>query len=199
MRCEHVQQLVSAGMDDLVARSLPDEVRDHARSCPACRAFATGAWRIRRASRLELAPAVPDLAPAIMERIAAEGARPARRRAASLLSVPQVRGRAHLRRVRPLRRAVALGLAAGLVAGFVLTGGGILLRRTPGDAALAAEIPRHLVAAAEGLRGYRATFDVVERHWAAAVPRRSFAARVAYRQRAGPLRGVPGRRGRPAY
>ena len=59
MRCEHVQQLVSAGMDDLVARSLPDEVRDHARSCPACRAFATGAWRIRRASRLELAPAPP--------------------------------------------------------------------------------------------------------------------------------------------
>jgi putative zinc finger protein len=182
MRCEHVQRLVSAAMDDPLARPLADEIRAHAGTCAACRAFAEGAWRIRKASRFEVAPAVPDLAPAIMERIAAKQAAPSRARALRLPGIGRMPSRApRIGAARPLRRAIALGVAAGLVAGFVLTGGGVLLRRTSGSAALAEEIPRRLVAAAQSLEGYRATFDIVERHWAAAVPRRTFLARVDFR------------------
>jgi hypothetical protein len=74
---------------------------------------------------------------------------------------------------------VAVGLAAGVLVGFVVSGG--LPRSGEETTALAAQIPQRLVAAAEGLRGYRATFDVVERHWAPAVPVRKFVARVAFR------------------
>src|SRR5438132_4963510 len=180
MRCEHVQRLHSAKMDDPAARPLSEEVRSHAASCPACRAFVEGAWRIRKSSRLEVAPPVPDLARAIRERIALE----AGRTGGATLDLPRtrlLRRRGRLGPTRSLRRAVALGLAAGLLVGFVLTGGGILLRRSPGTAALAAEIPGRLVAAAKGLHGYRATFDIVERHWAPAVPKRTFVARVAFK------------------
>ena len=177
MRCDHVKRLVSVAMDDPLARPLPDDVAGHATSCPSCRAFADGAWRIRKASRLEPAPAVPDLAPAIMERIAAEQAL----RTRPGLSLGRTRSGRAVGPARPLRRAVALGLAAGVLVGFVLTGGGILLRRNAGSSALASQIPSRLVAAAEGLRGYRATFDIVERDFAPAVPRRTFVGSVAFR------------------
>src|SRR2546421_3006470 len=167
MRCEQVERVLSSSMDDPLSPPLPDAVRAHAEACPRCRAFDRASWTIRKAARLEVAPPVPDLAPAIMERIAAEGARspmhgplrPRRRR------IPGALG---LTGAHPLRRVIALGLAAGVVAGFVLTGG-LLPNSSPGTAALASEIPQRLVAAAEGLRGYRATFDVVERDWAHAV------------------------------
>jgi hypothetical protein len=117
-----------------------------------------------------------------MERIASEQAAPAgtRRIRVPLTGRPPSPGRL-LGADRPVRRLVALGIAAGLVVGFVLTGGGVLLRRSPSTAALAAEIPGRLVAAAESLEGYRATFDIVERHWTPAVPRRTFVARVEFR------------------
>jgi hypothetical protein len=181
VRCEHVERLVSVAMDDPIARPLPEAEADHARTCPSCRAFAEGAWRIRKAARLAPAPGVPDLAPAIIGRVATEEAGRTRPRPAPRLGLrPRGPGRS-IGTARPLRRAVALGLAAGLLIGFVLTGGGILLRRTPASSALAAQIPDRLVGAAEGLRGYRATFDIVERDFAPAVPRRTFVASVAFK------------------
>src|SRR5438105_141855 len=106
MRCETVQRLVSAGMDEPVARPLPEDVTAHAATCPACRAFAEGSWRIRKASRLEVAPVVPDLTSSIMERVAAEQATRTRSRG---LRPPALRRwavrRGTPRRARPLRRA----------------------------------------------------------------------------------------------
>jgi Putative zinc-finger len=180
MRCDQVERLLSSAMDEPLARPLPEAVRAHAETCTRCRAFEQGAWRIRKTTRLQVAPPVPDLAPAIMERIAAEGARGRAVR----------RGRRRLRRelgtwglaVRehPLRRALALGLAAGVLIGFVLSDG-LSPPSGPGTAALAAEIPDRLVAAAQGLRGYVATYDIVERNWAPAVPLRTFVAHLAFR------------------
>ena len=179
MRCDQVERALSASMDEPLGRPVPPSVRAHADTCPRCRAFESSSWRIRKTVRFEAAPPVPDLAPAIMEGITAERAR--------TLGRP-LRTRARRRLVsawRPdrsqssLRRVVAVGLAAGVLVGFLVTGG--LPRSGQETAALAAQIPQRLVAAAVGLRGYRATFDVVERHWAPAVPVRTFVAHVAFR------------------
>jgi hypothetical protein len=186
MKCEQVERVLSSSMDDPVAPPMPEAVQAHAESCPRCRAFARGAWRIRKVARFETALPVPDLAPAILERIAAEAAPGAELLPGSRRSPRRRPLHRAVRRVvaghpaHPLRRVVAAGIAAGLLAGFVLTGG-LLPRRGSDTSALASEIPQHLVAAAENLRGYRATFDVLERHWAPAVPRRTFVARVAFR------------------
>src|SRR5919197_2365693 len=120
MRCDQVQRLLSASMDDPLARPISASVREHAQSCPRCRAFEHAAWRVRKAVRFEAAPPVPDLAPAIMDRLTAEQAhtsdRPLRSRASA-------RAAGGWRRSRPpssLRRIVAVGLAAGVLVGFVI-------------------------------------------------------------------------------
>jgi len=177
MRCEQAQRLLSEAMDEPAAAA-PVQAEAHAGACPRCAAFVQGARRIRRSVRFELAPAVPDLAPAIMERIAAGQAD------TGGLRSPAARLPAWVRRGAGSysgRRAVAAGLAAGLVAGFVVTGGGLVGTRKNGTAALAAEIPQKLVRAAEAISGYRATFRILERNWAPSVPRRTFVARVAFR------------------
>jgi hypothetical protein len=69
---------------------------------------------------------------------------------------------------------------AGFAAGAILTGG-LLPGGGSNTSALASSIPRRLVAAAQGLQGYRATFDITELHWTRAVPVRSFVADVAFR------------------
>src|SRR5205823_5505535 len=73
-----------------------------------------------------------------------------------------------------------LAAAIGLLAGFLVTSG-IRSPSEPGNRALAEEIPHRLVAAAIGLEGYQATFDVTERDWARAVPVRTFVASLAFR------------------
>ena len=162
MRCDRAEGALSALMDE--PGPAPQGLEEHVRSCPRCRGFEARSWRVREAVRLELAPPVPDLVPAIMDRVregASGGGRAGRR--------PGV------------RRALALALAAGLVAGFVLANGGLLPRSGGSSKALASQIPPALVRAAETLRGYTSTFDITERNWTAAVPLRRFVAHLSYR------------------
>src|SRR4029077_19614608 len=124
MRCETARTAMSEAMDDL--RAVSPSVTDHVSGCADCRDFLQGVRRIRELTRFEVAPDVPDLAPAIMRRVEAEAdARPgwlSRRRA---VRRPGIRGSG--RRVDPrTRRVVGVGLAAGLVTGAVLTGGGVV-------------------------------------------------------------------------
>lgn len=170
MRCETVQRSVSVAMDR-GPRPSPEE-RDHVRTCPACSRFSARAWRVRELARFEVAPPVPDLVPAIMESVRREGGR-----ATGRLGI----GRPRRRRPDALAwRLAAAALVAGLVVGFVLTAGGVP-RRTGLSPALAAEIPLRLQRAAQGLDGYRATFELAEANWHPAVPRRAFRAEVSFR------------------
>ncbi|HXF57448.1 MAG TPA: hypothetical protein VNO34_07770, partial [Actinomycetota bacterium] len=76
---------------------------------------------------------------------------------------------------------MAASAAVGLFVGFVLTAGGLVPIRQVNLAALAQEIPRHLVETAVGLEGYRATLEVTERNWTRAVRERRFLMDVAFR------------------
>src|SRR5439155_8951348 len=90
-------------------RPLSPPAEDHIRGCGACRDFERGAWRIRELVRFEVAPPVPDLVPAIMAGVEAEAA-PRRRQGD--------------RRI-PASVTVAAAFV-GLVAGYVLTVGGVI-------------------------------------------------------------------------
>jgi hypothetical protein len=158
-------------MDERV--TVPGRVDAHLNGCAACSAFVEGAWRLRELTRFEPAPPVPDLVPRI---VAAAQAQSARAAFGGRRSRP-VRFGAFLLR----QRALALATAAGFVIGLVLASGGPTLRDPMGSAALAAEIPAHLVGAAIGLHGYRATFSITELHWTQEVPVRTFQADLAFR------------------
>src|SRR5262249_50486654 len=80
------------------------------------------------------------------------------------------------------RRVVGVGLAAGLVTGAVMTGGGFVSVHETNTAALADVIPARLTGVAATLEGYRATFDVTELDWTRAVARRTFVADLAFRE-----------------
>ena len=67
MRCDAVQEAVSAAMDR--GPTLSQRHLEHVRTCPACSTFHERAWRLRELARFEVAPPVPDLVPAIMERV----------------------------------------------------------------------------------------------------------------------------------
>ena len=172
MRCELAQRALSVAMDELTPVS--PEVEEHARGCPRCTEFVEGAWRIRKGVRIEPSPPVPDLVPAIMTRVREE------KRASRPRLVPRTPEIRWRWRPSPMSRPVAAALVAGLVAGFLLSGG-LFPRGSSVPPALAEEIPRRLVQAAVGLQGYRATFDITERHWSPEVPTRTFVARIAFR------------------
>src|SRR5439155_265273 len=85
-------------------------------------------------------------------------------------------------------RGAAAALVAGFAAGAILTGG-LLPGGESNTSALAGSIPHRLVAAAQRLQGYRATFDITELHWTRADPvrgRDAVAVQLAY-QDATPL------------
>ena len=189
--CPPVQEALGAAMDG--DGPAPPEALEHAAACPACSAFHRGAWRLRELARFEVAPAVPDLAPAIMARVREEArqtnVRPLRVPGRRVVDVagprwPRVAadagGRPRMRTGGAGRRAMAAALVAGLVVGFVLGSGALFPRRTPDRVALADEIPDRLVEAAESILHYRATFEVVELNWSEHAPRRTFTAHVAF-------------------
>jgi hypothetical protein len=172
VRCEAAQQELSAAIDE--PAPMPAEIERHVGSCPRCTRYASELHRLHQVTRLSAAPAVPDLAPAIMQRVRQERlASPDRGDA----PVPLAKRK---ERRFPVRRGVAAAVAAGLVIGYVLGSGG-LPNRGGGSRALAAEIPHRLVHAAVELRGYRATFDITERNWSPRVRLRRFTARIGYR------------------
>jgi hypothetical protein len=168
MRCETAQRALSESMDERFV--LPARVEAHAATCSTCARFASAAWRVRTAVRFEVAPSVPDLAPAIMAAVREETTRE------RLPSRPPLKGSWLAR-----HRAALAAATAGFVVGAFLTAGGLFPASRENSEALAMDIPRRLVAAAEGLEGYRATFDIAELHWTRAVPRRSFVASIAFR------------------
>jgi outer membrane lipoprotein-sorting protein len=139
----------------------------HLSSCPSCRAFETGAWRLREAARFGVAERVPDLLEPIMRavRSEAEGAR---------RLVPYARPR-----LRALG-AVAAALVVGLVAGS-LTVGGPLRSDERTTLASAAEISAGVAAAASRVRAYQATFAITERDPSGPAGRRTLSMNVAYR------------------
>ncbi len=81
MDCPSYRTAISSRLDGEAIDGLLDaDVDDHLAHCAGCRAFAVDAERVHRAVRVAPAPAVPDLAPAILAAIAAESeaATPAR-------------------------------------------------------------------------------------------------------------------------
>ncbi len=181
MRCEAAQRALSRAMDG--DGPLDRGVAVHVEGCSACAGFRDGALRVRQAVRLAPAPEVPDRTRSIMAAVGLLepdaplelGGRFGPERDAGTERRPRA-----ARRGGPLIRALAAALAAGLVLGFAVTRTDLILGRGPAPA-LAAEVPRGLLRTAMALRGYRATFDVVERNFARAVPTRTFVASVAFR------------------
>jgi hypothetical protein len=190
VRCETAQRAIGEAMDDQSA-GLSTTVEDHARTCPICSRFEAGAWRLRELTRFEVAPPVPDMVPAIMGRIQDEVAdrllgwapmpKPPlhRRIRARVRAVVGTIGGAASWGLR--QRAALTMLVVGLVVGLVVSTGVLAPVHRVDPVALAAEIPRDLVAASAELSGYRATFDVVERNWTTKVPLRTFQVDLAFR------------------
>ncbi|WP_167455212.1 zf-HC2 domain-containing protein [Amycolatopsis kentuckyensis] len=88
MRCEDCREALSARLDGEAEPVSPDE---HLASCAECRAWLTGAERLRRAMLLRPAPPVPDLTAAILERTPApSGERWGRRIALAAVAIAQL-------------------------------------------------------------------------------------------------------------
>jgi hypothetical protein len=173
VRCETAQRALSDVMDE--GDRAPQEVEGHVHGCPHCTNFDRGAWRLRELTRFQVAPEVPDLTAAIMERVRQETPT---RRLFTAGYLPPTRRRGWIE--SGLVRAAVVALIVGFVAGAVVVRGTAPTKNAV-PVALASEIPGRLVGAAEELRGYRATFDVTELHWTGSVPRRTFTAQVAFR------------------
>jgi hypothetical protein len=158
MRCDAAERLLSARLDGEAGDDLG--LDEHLASCPRCRAFDSGSRRIREVVRLEPAAKVPDLVPGIMAEVRRSGSR--RRWVGAL----------------PAGGRYAAAFAAGaLIAALIVNG--LPGLRGP-SAALATEIPREVAAASTEVTGYRATFDVLERHFHPRVPERRFRAEISF-------------------
>ncbi len=72
MRCEQCRELLSAGFDGEASEIELAAAHQHAESCSGCRAFAAGAARLHRGTRLAPAPAVPDLTATVLAAIGAD-------------------------------------------------------------------------------------------------------------------------------
>lgn len=159
MRCETAERELSARLDAAADHRLDASLDVHLATCSRCRAYESGARRLRELVRFEPAPPVPDLVPRIMDRLRVEGARPSR--------------------VSPEWRRVAIAFAASALVAALIVGGLPGLRRGPRPA-LATEIPRRIAAASSEVHAFRATFDIVERNFRQSVPVRRFEARIAF-------------------
>ena len=99
MNCERARRAVSERMDgERLPRHAASALEQHLAACAECRAFQTGAYRLREWVRIGLAPAVPDLVEPIMTTVRAE-ARPILARARP--SVRRERGGHSFRAWRP--------------------------------------------------------------------------------------------------
>ncbi|HEX9824530.1 MAG TPA: hypothetical protein VGB51_09100 [Actinomycetota bacterium] len=154
MRCDAAERELSGRLDGAAVDASVDA---HLETCPACRTFLDRARRIREVARLEPAAAVPDLVPAIMERVAAEP-RPGW--------------------IAPGWRRPAASFAAAALAAAVLAGA---LPGIRGPSARAGDLPRLVAEAAPGVTAYDGAFTVLERNFHADVPIRRFDLSIAFR------------------
>jgi hypothetical protein len=163
MRCEVAERELSARLDAEHPPAIEGSLADHLETCASCRAFQARADRLHELVRVSAAAPVPDLVPAIMAEVRREAAR---RRPRVVASLPG------------WGRYAAAFAAGALVVALVLSGIPGLRRGLP--AALATEIPQEIAAASKRVTAYRATFDVLERHFHPRVPVRRFVATVTF-------------------
>jgi hypothetical protein len=160
VRCDTAERALSERLDDGLARGAEAELAAHLATCPRCRGFERDTRRLRDLARLRPAGPVPDLVPAIMERVRQESPVPLRR------TVPA------------WTRYAAAFVAGAVITALVLSG---LPARQGIPPALATEIPGRIAEASAEVTSYRASFRVVERGFHPRVPRRSFLADVSFR------------------
>jgi outer membrane lipoprotein-sorting protein len=126
---------------------------NHLSACARCRAFESGAWRLREAARFGIAEPVPDLVAPIMTAVRDEAAaRPPWRGRPGRTS-----GRAWWGALAP----VAAALVVGLIAGSLSVGGPWTSGRG-GVIASAGDVSDGVAAAARTLRTYQAAFDIAQ-------------------------------------
>ncbi|MGZ4155504.1 MAG: zf-HC2 domain-containing protein [Actinomycetota bacterium] len=169
MNHDDARRAVSERMDgDRLSSRTSAALDRHLVSCAPCRAFESGAWRLREAARFGVAERVPDLVEPIMRAVRADAA-----------SGRSVRARLRRRRFGTLG-AVAASLVVGLVAGS-LTVGGPWHAEEQTTLASAADVSASVAAAASRVRAYQATFTVTERDPAGPAKRRTLSMNVAFR------------------
>jgi Putative zinc-finger len=161
VRCEAAERALSERLDDVLDRRRGSDLEAHLGTCPRCRAFERRARRVRELARLRPAAPVPDLVPAIMDRVRREAPTP-------------------LRPPLPEWTRYAAAFAAGVVVAALIVAGLPGARRGV-PPALATEIPQRIAEASGEVTSYRATFRVLERGFHHRVPRRTFQADVAFR------------------
>jgi hypothetical protein len=154
---DDARRAISERMDGerLAGRTLSALDR-HLSSCASCRAFESGAWRLRESARFGLAEPVPDLVGPIMASVRAD-ASSRRRRVGAGVGRRALGGRPWTRSLAPIAAAVLVGV----VAGSLVVGG-----PWPGDRrstlASAADVSAGVAAAASQLRAYQATFSITQ-------------------------------------
>lgn len=156
MRCEVIQQDLSARLDGERADSTM--LDRHLAECPDCRAFLDGAQRVRRELRIApLGEDVPEITPAVVERLGEQNRRPAAPRA---------------------EWWGAMSVAASLVVGLVL--GGLLATTANRDPSVAEELGDRVLAAQHTVVAFYADLTVEERGWHPAVPVRRYEGTLRY-------------------
>lgn len=156
--CERARAALSARLDGELDASASRELDRHLEGCPDCRAQERDLRWLRRSLRVQpLEQEVPDLTEAIMARV---------------VPLPTAAKKREVWLPR-LRTAAVAAVVAVVVVGASIP----FLDRRPATAS-AAEVVREVRAAAQGLHGYRASFEVDEWGWHPRVPHRSFAADI---------------------
>lgn len=158
MSCQEARPELSAWIDGEVDEVTARTVGAHLESCPDCSRQESRLRTIRRTLRLQSAEPVPDLTAAILARLHREAAAQTRRR----------------EWVTFFRVAAVAALVAALITAELSPPWSI----HPLQSAKAAQIVKEVRSAAQEVRGYRASYRIVEHGWSSRVPRRRFSARV---------------------
>jgi hypothetical protein len=171
---EQAERLLSARIDgERLSTRASASLELHLETCAECRAFERGAYRLREATRFQVAPAVPDLVDQVMSAVGAEAELPRSR-------VRVVRpARWSRRSILPRLAPIAAALAVGALIGSLVVGGP-WQGPEHGSALAATEVTEGISAAAVRLDAYQATFVIDERHLSPEVPERHLTMRVSF-------------------
>jgi hypothetical protein len=169
VRCERARLALSVALDETLADDEAAAVGAHVALCPDC-AAEERAWRaLRRQLRVEAVGTVPDVAPRVLQAIAAT--------ATTATTTPHVRPRSMGR--RRLWPRLTVPLAATFLAG-VLLGAAIVVVNRPAEV-VAADLRARVLDAQRTLESLQADVRIVERGWHPAVPTRTFRGTLRYR------------------